>query len=234
MLLRERVKNYRHIFKLDPEKLISDEKLIALCNSGTDAIIVGGTLGVTRANVDKLLGKLREIGCKLPVIHEVSTVEAIVRGFDFYLVPFVLNTCNPEWLLAAHHRAIKELDGLIDWHRILLEGYIVLNQDSSVAELTESKTELSMEDLCAYATIADKMLKLPILYVEYSGSYGDTNVMREIKCLVQQSRIFYGGGINSAERARTMARYADTIIVGNVIYQDFVEALATVPKQKLL
>lgn len=234
LLLREQVKSYRHIFKLDPEKLISDDQLEALCKSGTDAIIVGGTLGITPTNVSELLARLRKIRCKLPLIHEVSTVEALIRGFDFYLVPLVLNTVNPEWLLGAHHRAIKELEELIDWERILLEGYIVLNQDSSVAQLTESKTELSLEDLCAYATIADQMLKLPILYIEYSGSYGDVDLMRELKCLVQQSQIFYGGGIDSAKRAQTMARYADTIVVGNVIYQDFVAALATVPKQKLL
>ncbi len=234
LLLREQVKGYRHIFKLDPEKQITDQQLVALSNSGTDALMVGGTLGTTRTNVSQLLRRLREIKCKLPLIHEVSSLESIVHGFDFYLVPLVLNTDNPEWILKAHQRAIKELGQLIDWQQILLEGYIVLNEDSSVAALTESKTELSTEDLCAYATIADKMLKLPILYIEYSGSYGNVDLMREIKCLVQQSQIFYGGGIDSAERAREMARYADTIIVGNVIYQDFVAALATVPRRKLL
>jgi putative glycerol-1-phosphate prenyltransferase len=234
LLLREQVRGYRHIFKLDPEKPISESQLMALCNSGTDAIIVGGTLGITRANVSKLLSRLRAVNCQLPLIHEVSTVEAIVNGFDFYLVPLVLNARNPEWLFAAHHKAIKELDELIDWKRILLEGYIVLNQDSSVAQLTESQTELSLEDICAYAAIADQMLQLPILYIEYSGSYGDVDLMRELKCVVNNSQIFYGGGINTSERARIMSRYADTIVVGNIIYQDFAAALATVPRQKLL
>ena len=37
---------WRHVFKLDPNKEISDRDLELLCESGTDAIIVGGTDGV--------------------------------------------------------------------------------------------------------------------------------------------------------------------------------------------
>ena len=41
------VRQWRHVFKLDPKKKISDEELEHVCESGTDAIIVGGTDGVT-------------------------------------------------------------------------------------------------------------------------------------------------------------------------------------------
>jgi putative glycerol-1-phosphate prenyltransferase len=34
---------WKHMFKLDPAKSISDENLEALCMSNTDAIIIGGT-----------------------------------------------------------------------------------------------------------------------------------------------------------------------------------------------
>ena len=44
-------REWRHVFKLDPNKEISDDKLEKICESGTDAVIVGGTDGVTLENV---------------------------------------------------------------------------------------------------------------------------------------------------------------------------------------
>ena len=41
------INKWQHVFKVDPAKEISDEALEALCESGTDAIIVGGTDDVT-------------------------------------------------------------------------------------------------------------------------------------------------------------------------------------------
>ena len=37
------INGWKHVFKLDPNKDISDEHLEQVCESGTDAIIVGGT-----------------------------------------------------------------------------------------------------------------------------------------------------------------------------------------------
>ena len=36
-------KEWKHVFKLDPNKAISDEELELVCESGTDGIIVGGS-----------------------------------------------------------------------------------------------------------------------------------------------------------------------------------------------
>ena len=43
--------NWRHVFKIDPAKNISDEDLEKICESGTDVILVGGTDGITLDNV---------------------------------------------------------------------------------------------------------------------------------------------------------------------------------------
>ena len=48
------IKKWKHIFKLDPAKSISDNDLDAICMSKTDAIIIGGTDGVTEDNVIQL------------------------------------------------------------------------------------------------------------------------------------------------------------------------------------
>ena len=40
-------REWSHVFKLDPNKEISDDALEKVCESGTDAIVIGGSDGVT-------------------------------------------------------------------------------------------------------------------------------------------------------------------------------------------
>ncbi|GBF10793.1 heptaprenylglyceryl phosphate synthase [Tepidibacillus infernus] len=216
----------KHMFKLDPNRPITEEQVKQLCESGTDAILIGGTLGITYDDTAQLLRWVRKYSAT--VLQEVSDLKAIVPGFDYYFIPFVVNAQNPDWILNIHQKALKMYGELINWNQVFVEGYVVLNQQSSVAKLTESRTDLDLEDVLAYARIVDQMLKLPILYIEYSGAYGNPDWLKEIKNIVQQSKIFYGGGIDSIEKSVEMSQYADTIIIGNLIYEDFELAMKTV------
>lgn len=225
-MLKDSIGSFKHIFKLDPGRSITDEQIHLICNSGTDAIVVGGTLGTTYDNVAHLLKIIRKN--TIVAIQEISNENSIVPGFDFYFIPLVLNAQNPDWIMNAHHNAIKRYGELINWDQVFVEGYIVLNDKSSVAKLTASKNELTLDDVMAYVSIVDKMLKLPILYIEYSGMFGNSEWLREIKYSVNNSQVFYGGGINSFDKAKKMANYSDTIIVGNAIYENLDLALQTV------
>ena len=53
------IKEWQHIFKLDPAKDISDADLESICESNTDAIIIGGTDNVTEDNVIHLMSRVR-------------------------------------------------------------------------------------------------------------------------------------------------------------------------------
>ncbi|MNN73841.1 Heptaprenylglyceryl phosphate synthase [compost metagenome] len=108
----------------------------------------------------------------------------------------------------------------------------MLNPDSTVAKITDSKAGLDAAEVTGYAQIADRLLNLPIVYIEYSGAFGDMELVREVRRTLDQSRLFYGGGIVNAELAAKAAASCDTVIVGNVVYSDLEGALATVSAVK--
>lgn len=216
---------WKHVFKLDPNKEISDEALEQICESGTDAIIVGGTDDVTLDNVLDLLSSIRRYS--VPCFLEISDVEALTPGFDGYLVPMVLNSNDSQWILGKQHEAIKEYRDIMDWDEISMEGYCIMNQDCKAFQKTDCQLPTE-EDVLAYAYMAEHVFHLPIFYLEYSGKYGSPDLVAKVKNELKQTHFIYGGGITTADQAREMKEHADTIIVGNVIYSNLKEALKTV------
>lgn len=224
------IKNWQHVFKVDPAKNISDEALEALCESGTDAIIVGGTDDVTLDGVLDLLARIRRY--TVPVALEISNIDSVTPGYDYYLIPSVLNSTDTTWVKDLHHKAIKTFGDVMVWDELIAEGYCILNSDCKAAKVTGAKTDLQEADVIAYARMAENFFQLPVFYMEYSGIYGDPQLVRSVSQELQQTQLIYGGGITSEVNAEEMAKYADTVVVGNIIYADLDTALKTVKAVK--
>ena len=77
------IKEWRHVFKLDPNKEISDEDLELICESGTDAIIIGGTDGVTLENVLDLMSRVRRF--TVPCVLEIRLLNPLPLDLTFIL-----------------------------------------------------------------------------------------------------------------------------------------------------
>ena len=219
-------KTWQHVFKLDPAKEITDGHLERICRSGTDAILIGGSDDVTLDNVLHLTERMRSYA--LPVVMEVSTIDSVALGFDYYFIPTVLNSEDPKWIKGLHHEAVREYGEILDWNELIPEGYCILNGDCKAAKLTRAKTDLSTDDVLAYARLAEHFFRLPIFYMEYSGMYGDMELVGKVKEVLAETRLFYGGGIDSADKAKAALRAADTIVVGNIIYENIEKAIETV------
>nr|WP_145051296.1 heptaprenylglyceryl phosphate synthase [Paenibacillus xylanexedens] len=224
------IKQWRHVFKLDQDREISDDALDKVCMSGTDAIIVGGSSGITYDNTVDLMSRIRRY--ELPCVLEVSDLEAVVPGFDGYLIPIVLNAMDSKWMIGQHQQAIERYGYLIPWDLLIAEGYIVLHANSTVARMTGADTELTTEAAVAYAQAAERLLHLPIIYMEYSGTFGNMELVGDIHRQLDQAHLIYGGGIDNCEKAEQAAQVADTVVVGNIIYSDLQKALETVQAVK--
>jgi putative glycerol-1-phosphate prenyltransferase len=219
------ISEWDHVFKLDPNKTITNAELEKVCTSGTDAVIVGGTDGVTFENVTDLQERLEPYN--VSAVLEISDLEAVVPGFDAYFIPLVLNSRHKKWLFDVQHQAIKEYADMIDWQDMLTEGYCVLNPEAKVYQKTEC-TFPNEQDVLAYAKMAEHIFRLPVFYMEYSGTYGDPALVRKVASQCEHTTLVYGGGIRSKEQARQMGEFADVIVVGDVIYDNLEIALETV------
>ncbi|MFZ5647547.1 MAG: heptaprenylglyceryl phosphate synthase [Bacillota bacterium] len=215
----ENWKWWRLVAKLDPDKTLPPGTLEALAEGGFDAVIVGGTQGISYSNTSNLVRLVRDSGYAGPLVQEISAEDAVVPGVDAHFIPVVLNAGDVRWLSGAHLEAIKRYRGLIQWDRVLTEGYLVCNGDSAVGRLTGAG-EVTEEDAAAYAVLAEEIYRLPLLYVEYSGKFGDLDLVRAVSKSRKKIHLFYGGGIKTPEQIQLLASLVDTVVIGNMFYDN--------------
>jgi phosphoglycerol geranylgeranyltransferase len=217
--------DWDHIVKLDPDKdLVEGETFEDVLATGTDAIEIGGTLDVTADKTQRVIDACRKYD--VPLYQEPNDPTVVVDDDDLdgYLVPTVLNAGHPFWLVGAHKEWARIDD--VPWDRTALEAYVVMNPDAAIAELTEANCDLNPDDVRAYALVAERMLGQEIFYVEYSGTYGDPAVTEAAADGLDDATLFYGGGVHDYETAYEMGSHADTVIVGDLVHEAGVDAVA--------
>ena len=208
-----------HILKIDPDKpLVDGETFADVCQTGTDAIEIGGTLGMTEDKMQRVIDACAEYD--VPLYQEPSNPSVVIDSpaLDGYLIPTVFNSTDPFWMVGAHKEWVRIEDGL-DWDRTTTEAYIVMNPEASVAEYTEADCEQSAEDVGAFARVAEKMFGQEIVYVEYSGTFGDPEIVQAAAAGLDDTTLFYGGGIGDYDNAYEMGQYADVIVVGDLVHE---------------
>jgi len=214
-----------HIVKIDPDKeLPPGTSYRDVAATGTDAIEVGGTTGMTEEKMAEVVEACGEYD--IPVYVEPSNPAAVVHSdaHEGYLVPIVLNAGDPTWITGAHKEWVR-IDDEIDWSRTWTEAYVVMNPDASVAAYTDADCDLEPDDVAAYATVAEQLLGQEIVYVEYSGTLGDPEVVAAAAEALEETTLFYGGGIHDYDSAHTMATHADTVVVGNLLHDEGADVL---------
>jgi len=217
-------KDWVHVTKLDPDKQLRPGDIDAIATSGTDALMLSGTLNVTKENLLALRKQIAKYD--LPVVMEPAGPEAVlVEGIEYVFVPSVLNTTDVQWIVGKHRFWVQQQDGRIPWDLVIPEAYIVLNPASAVGRVTKAVCDLKPVEVAAYTSVADRYFHFPVVYIEYSGTYGDPAVVKAAAGAIDRAILYYGGGINSAEKAAEMGKYADTIVVGNAVYDQGVSVL---------
>jgi len=195
-------REWDHVTKVDPEPEKRLPLLYPLHLAGTDALSVGGSSGVTAADVEAtfdLLGAL-----ETPALQEPSGPEQVTPGTlaaaDLLAVPEVLNGDSralvgdlgaaiervreefaPDllaeaapWLPGVVRGRLTDLATDLLFDAAAFEAYIVQNPDSAAARTAGVDPEdvLSATEARRRAAAAERHLRSEIVYLEYSGTFG--------------------------------------------------------------
>jgi phosphoglycerol geranylgeranyltransferase len=227
----EEWRKWKHITKLDPDKKINSKIIESIIETGTDAIMISGTQNITKENVTNLLGLLKEYD--IPKVIEPANPEGLVyKDIDYMFIPSVFNTHYAKWINGIHRLWIKMKKDDINWDIVVPEAYIILNPRCAAARVSKAE-EMTLEGTVATAICAERFFNFPIVYIEYSGMYGDPKVVEAVKKSLTKSHLIYGGGINTKERAEEMSQWA-TIVVGNTIYENGTHSFIDTMRGRLL
>ncbi len=217
--------DWTHVVKIDPDKSLPEEETYAdVCATGTDAIAIGGTTGITIEKLQPIIDACA--ASNTPIYQEPNQPDIVVDhpDLDGYLIPTVFNAGDPFWVTGAHKEWVR-LTGGPDWDRTTTEAYIVLNPESAVAQYTDAQCDLGADHVAAYGKVAERMFGQEIIYIEYSGTFGDPEIVAATADALDAATLFYGGGIHDYESANTMAQHADVVVVGDLVHEAGVDAV---------
>ncbi|MET1160766.1 MAG: geranylgeranylglyceryl/heptaprenylglyceryl phosphate synthase [Thermoprotei archaeon] len=220
-----------HFTLIDPDKSKDPDRLSKIAedakNSGTDAFLIGGSLGVTPEEADLTAKILRETG--LPVVIFPGNLNCITKYADAILFMSLLNTVNTYYSIEAQVAAapIIKKYGL----ETLPTGYLVVYGDTAVAHvgrvhpIPPNKPEIVL----AYAWAAE-MLGMKYFYIE-AGSGASTHVPPAFPRIVKKHTnliVLVGGGIRGPETAKILASSGADIIVTGTIVEESLETLSRI------
>lgn len=210
-----------HLALLDPDKQSYEEaERLAqkIKNAGADAVMIGGSTGVTKENLDATAISIKK-SSGLPTIHFPGNTEALSKEVDSIFFMSMVNSKDPFWIINAQAYSsvyIKKL-GI----ETISLGYIIVEPGMKVGEVgnAEPIKHNEIDKAVGYA-LACEMLGMDFVYLE-AGSGADRPVPADMISAVKRVLsvpLLVGGGIRTPEAAEA-ARVAgaDAIVTGTFI-----------------
>lgn len=210
-----------HLALLDPDKQGHGEAgAIAkkMKDAGTDAVMIGGSTGVTSENLSETAKSIKETS-GLPTIHFPGGPAALSKDVDAIFFMSMVNSTDPFWIMNAQAGAsiyIKKL-GI----ESISLGYIIVEPGMKVGEVGKAAA-IRHNDIgraVGYA-LACEMFGMDLVYLE-AGSGADRPVPPAMISAVKKELsipLIVGGGIRTPEAAEA-ARLAgaDAIVTGTFV-----------------
>jgi phosphoglycerol geranylgeranyltransferase len=221
LLAKVKAEGSIHLTLIDPEK-VTPQQAVKICKnakeSGTAAIMVGGSTFVSQAHLDDVLQAIHK-AVEISTILFPNNITGISRYADAVWFMSLLNSVDPYFLVGAQilGAPLVKKYGL----EPISMGYIIVG-DGGTAGIVGKAIPIpyNKPELAAAHALAAQYLGMRFIYLE--GGSGAKNpvppeMIRTVKSLVDATLIV-GGGIKTKEQALTaVSAGADIIVTGNVV-----------------
>lgn len=208
---------------IDPDKQppeVAGEIARRMRDAGTDAVMIGGSTGVTSENLGKTARAIKECS-GLPTIYFPGGPEAMSPEVDSIFFMSLMNSTDLKWVIGAQVYAapyIKKLN-----IETLPMGYIIIEPGMKVGEVGKADPIKHDEiDKAVSYALACQMYGMDFAYLE-AGSGAGTPVPPEMISAVKAAidiPLIIGGGIRTPEAAEAARKAgADIIVTGTFIEQ---------------
>ena len=229
-MIRMKVKDYisgrvtngtLHMTLIDPDSQSSErsgEIAKVAQELGTDAIMVGGSTGITQGNLDSAVLAIKE-SVDIPVIFFPSGAHAISPYADAIYFMSMLNSRNLGKVIG------EQVTGAPIVKKMGLEpipmGYLIIEPGMKVGEVGEAELVMRDDPMTAVAYgLAAEFLGMDLFYVE-AGSGAPEPVPAEMIAAIKANvsiPLVVGGGIRNPKAAGMVKKAgADIVVTGTVV-----------------
>ncbi len=223
--ITDRIKNGKmHMGLIDPDEQHSKDAAaiaVVLEEAGSDAVMVGGSTGVVKENVDNTVKAIKEV-IDIPVILFPTHAGAISQYADAIYFMSMLNSTDINKIIGEQRRGapiIKKM-GIepLGMAYLIVEPGMTVGQVGKAEPIPRNDNQLAVE----YA-LAAKYFGMNLVYLE-AGSGADEPVPTDMVKAVKKEvgiPLVVGGGIRTQEQASSIASAgADVIVTGTVIEEE--------------
>jgi putative glycerol-1-phosphate prenyltransferase len=208
---------------IDPDKVTDVAQLHHLINLASencvDYFFVGGSL-VTTTNLSEIVQTIKE-QVSIPVILFPGNSIQIDPSADAILFLSLISGRNPELLIGQHVVAAPIIRNTR--LEVIPTGYLLIGSGRTTSVAYISNTTPIPDDkssLAACTAMAGEMLGLQLMYLD-AGSGAEKEISARMISAVRKAvrvPLIVGGGINTAQKARTaLEAGADMIVIGNAL-----------------
>ncbi|HTY46830.1 MAG TPA: geranylgeranylglyceryl/heptaprenylglyceryl phosphate synthase [Methanomassiliicoccales archaeon] len=221
--IKERLRRGKamHMTLIDPAKqdcMHAGSIAAAAERAGTDAIMVGGSTGVTQENLDATILSIKD-KVKIPVIYFPSGAHAISKYADAIYFMSMLNSRNRKMIICEQVAAapIVAKMGL----ETMGMGYVIVEPGMKVGEVGEADVVRRDDNAMAVAYgLAAQYMGMDLVYYEAGSGAPEPVPPQMVQAVKKNLRIpiIVGGGIRTPEQADVMRKAgADIIVTGTIV-----------------